>query len=102
MSEQEFRRYWLIGGVAAGAIVAVVAALALTLIATARSILANAGRALGLANEIVATTAPIWELEQTNAVADQLLEGAQAIRRHATQVADALAGPAPAAEEAQP
>jgi enoyl-CoA hydratase/carnithine racemase len=97
MSDKEFQRYWLIGAGVAGAIVAVVAALALTLIATARSILANAGRALGLVNEIVTTTQPIWELEQTNAVADQLLEGAQAIRRHATQVADALAGPAAAA-----
>ena len=103
MSEKDFHRYWFAGGFFATAVVAVVATLVLAIIGTARSILANAGRALGLANEIVTTTAPIWELDKTNAVAGQLLEGAQAIRQHATQVADAPAGPAPdTAGEPQP
>lgn len=96
MTTQRFVRVWSIGiGIAAGIVVAV-AALLLAIIATARSILGNARRALELANEIVANTRPIWELEQTNAVAGQLLDGAVAIEQHASEVAGALETPAPA------
>ena len=96
MGEQQFLRRWYTGVAVAASIVVAVAALLLAIIGTARGILANARRALGLANEIVANTRPIWELERTNAVAAQLLEGAQAIEGHATEAADALA-PAPGA-----
>jgi hypothetical protein len=93
MGEKQFFRNWYRGVAAAAAIVAAVAALLLVIIGTARGILANAQRALGIANEIVANTRPIWELERTNAVAAQLREGARAIEGHATEVADALAPP---------
>ena len=97
MTEKQFVSYWYTGlGIAAGVVVAV-AALLLAIIATARSILTNAQRAIAVANEIVANTQPIWELEQTNAVATQLLDGAEAIEQHATEVADALETPQPAA-----
>ena len=76
-------------------VVAAVATLLLVIIGTARSILHNAARALELANEIVANTRAIWELDTTNAVATQLLEGAQAIENHATELADALETPQP-------
>ncbi len=96
MTTQQFVRAWYVGiAIAAGAVVAV-ATLLLAIIGTARSILGNARRALGLANEIVANTHPIWELEQTNAVAAQLLEGGAAIERHATELADVLEAPQPA------
>ena len=90
MGEQQFLRRWHIGLAVAASIVTAVAALLLAIIGTARGILANAQRALGIANEIVANTRPIWELERTNAVAVQLLDGARAIEDHATEVADAL------------
>ena len=93
MGEKQFLRYWYTGVAVAVAIVAAVAALLLTIIGTARGILGNARRALGIANEIVDNTRPIWELERTNAVAAQLLGGARAIEGHATDVADALAPP---------
>lgn len=93
MSENRFVRRWYAGVAVAAAIVAAVAALLLTIIGTARGILHNARRALGIANEIVANTRPIWELDRTNAVAAELLEGARAIEGHATDVADALAPP---------
>ena len=96
MSEKQFLRGWYIGVAIAGTIVAAVAALLLTIIGVARSILNNATRALELANEIVANTKAIWELDTTNAVAAQLLEGATAIKDHATEVADALETPQPA------
>ncbi len=100
MSEKQFIRNWYTGlGVAVG-VVAAVAVLLLTIIGTARSILGNARRALGVANEIVVNTRPIWELEQTNAVASQLLEGAQAIAGHAAAVADALETPPAKTEDA--
>jgi hypothetical protein len=96
MTEKRILSYWYTGWAIAAGVIAVVAALLLAIIGTARSILANAQRALEVANEIVANTRPIWALEQTNAVATQLLEEAQAIERHATEVADALESPQPA------
>lgn len=96
MSEKQFLRGWYIGVAIAGTIVAAVAGLLLAIIGTARSILSNATRALELANEIVANTRPIWKLDTTNTVAAQLVEGAEAIEEHATEVADALETPQPA------
>lgn len=100
MSDKQFVRYWYTGITIAAAIVAAVAALLIAIIGTARSILTNARRALALANEIVANTRPIWQLEHTNAVATQLLEGSRAIERHATEVADALETPEPRVPDA--
>jgi len=97
MTKKEFLRNWYSGMGIAALIVAVVAALLLLIIKTARDILGNATHALGVANEIVANTQPIWELDTTNAVAAQLLTGAKAIEKHATQIADALEAPEPVA-----
>ncbi len=97
MSEHEFLRRWRIGVAIGAGVVAAVAALLLAIIGTARSILQNATRALELANEIVENTRAIWALDTTNAVAGQLLDGAEAIETHAGQVADALETPEPAA-----
>ena len=102
MSEKKARSYWSMGFVIAGTIVAAVAALLLAIIGVARSILAHARRALAVANEIVAHTRPIWELDQTNKVAEQLLEAAQEIEQHAGQVADALEAPQAAAPPPPP
>ena len=93
MTESEFLSRWYLGIGIAAVIVVIVAILVIAIILTARSILANATRALIVANEIVVKTQPIWELETTNAVAVELLEGAQAIEAHAGQVAAALEAP---------
>ncbi|CAA9287733.1 MAG: hypothetical protein AVDCRST_MAG26-3860 [uncultured Chloroflexia bacterium] len=97
MSEYQFLRYWRTGVAIGAGVVAAVAALLLVIIGTARSILHNATRALELANEIVANTRAIWALDTTNAVAVELLDGAEAIATHAGEVADALETPKPAA-----
>ena len=97
MSEKQFLRYWYMGVAIGAGVVTAVAALLLTIIGTARGILHNATRALELANEIVANTRAIWALDTTNAVAAQLQEGAAAIETHASEVADALETPEPAA-----
>lgn len=96
MTEKQFLTYWYRGIAIAGGVVVTVAALLLVIIATARNILKNAQRAIAVANDIVANTRPIWELEQTNAVAAQLLDGADAIERHAAEIADGLESPQPA------
>lgn len=101
MSDKQAQRYWAIGAASAGGIVGAVAALLLAIIATARRILSNASQALAVANEIVTSTRPIWELDQTNAVAVQLLEEVRRIEQHVTEVADAL-DPAPPAPTAPP
>ena len=93
MTRKQFLNYWYAGMGIAAAVVAVVAVLVLTIIATAQSILSLAKHALKTADEIVTTTQPIWELEHTNATADQLLTEAQAIEQHATLVADTLEKP---------
>lgn len=98
MSEQHFLRNWYTGVAVAVAVVVAVAGLLLAIIGTARRILDHAGRALEVANEIVVNTRPIWELDRTNGVAAQLLAGAQAIERHATEVADAVDVPVAAAQ----
>ncbi len=91
MIEKRFLTNWYRGLGVGAAVVVAVAALLLAIIGTARSILLNARRGIGVANDIVVNTRPIWDLEQTNMVATQLLEGASEIERHATEVADALA-----------
>ncbi len=78
MTKKKFLRTWYSGMGLATLVVAVVAALLLAIIATARSILKNATHALGVAKEIVTNTQPIWALDTTNTVAAKLLEGAQA------------------------
>ena len=93
MTESEFLSRWYLGIGIAAVIVVIVAILVIAIILTARSILENATRALIVANEIVARTMPIWELERTNVVAVELLEGAHAIETHAGQVAEALETP---------
>lgn len=97
MSEKDFLKSWYTGLAIATGVVVAVAALLLTIIGVARSILHNGTRALDVANEIVTNTSPIWQLDQTNGAASYLLEGAQAIEQHATELADALDGrPSPA------
>jgi hypothetical protein len=90
MSGWGFVDYWWLGLGIAVVVVLLVAALLLVIIMTARQILANATHALGVANEIVANTQPIWALETTNLVAVHLLDGAKAIEEHTGQIADTL------------
>lgn len=72
------------------AIVGVVAALLLTIISVAQSILAHGKEALRVAEQVVESTQPIWRLADTSAAMGQLEADADAIARRATAVADAL------------
>jgi len=63
MNKKQFLNYWYAGFGIAITVIGAVAALLLTIIATARSILANASRALNAANEIVTNTRPGSHIE---------------------------------------
>lgn len=80
-------RLWM--GVAA-VIVLVAAALLVTILLAARSILRHAGRALAAAEAIRGNTLPVWELETSNEVAGDLLTTVEAIETKATRLAEAL------------
>jgi hypothetical protein len=81
---------WRAAFTAAGAVVAVVATLLLAITAVARSIREHASQILGIADEIVERTNPIWKLEQINHEAALLQADAPSIAKHAGEIADAL------------
>ncbi len=93
MTSKQFITYWYTGAAIAGAIVAVVAALLLAIIATARGIRSNAQRIQRVAEEVIATTRPIWNLGEINATAERLMEGVRAIETHASTLATNLEAP---------
>jgi predicted transcriptional regulator with HTH domain len=79
--------FWL----SIASIIVVAAALLLILVwLAARRILNLAVTALGLVQQIKANTAIIWELEETNKTAVNILGDARRIRNHGASVAKAL------------
>ena len=100
MTDAQLYTDWIIGLIIAAVVVVIVAVLLIWILLLARSVYANAVRALNAVERIRANTQPIWALQDTNAVGVQLLEGAQSIREHAEAAADVLeshAEPAPTA-----
>lgn len=90
MSAQEIYDWWFIWLGVAGVIVVVAAALLITIVVLARQIAALAATALEVVGQIEHNTKPIWQINATNHVARQLLEGAQAIEGNAAAIAGAL------------
>lgn len=88
-------RFWL---VFAGLIVLVAAGLLIAIWLTARSIVAHARRALAAAERIRENTEPIWALQTTNEVAEDLLATVQAIELKGGRLAAALESHAGAGE----
>lgn len=82
-------RLWM--GVAA-VVVLIAAGLLITIWLTARKILADAVRALHAAKAIRAQTQPIWGLQDTNTVAEDILNTVKGIEEKATALAGALTG----------
>jgi hypothetical protein len=81
---------WTIGYVIGGLIVVVVAALLLTIIALCLRIRRLARTALAVVGEIEGNTRPIWGLNTTNRVAQNLLDGAKAIEANGAALVEAL------------
>lgn len=90
MSAQEIYGWWGLWLGVAGVIVVAAAALLITIIVLARQIAALAATGLAVVEQIEHNTKPIWQLNATNHVARQLLDGAQAIEGNAVAIVGAL------------
>ncbi len=84
--------YWMIGFLGGGAVVLIVAALLIGIIYQALRILRTARVASEVVGQIEANTRSIWTLRDTNAVAEQILEGARAIDGNAAAIVGVLSG----------
>jgi len=90
MNDLELWAAWRLWMVVAGLVVLVATALLVTIWLTARSILAHARRALGAAEAIRDNTRPVWALQTTNEVAEQMLDTVRAIEAKSAKLVDAL------------
>lgn len=90
MTDAQLWSAWSVWIGVAAAVVLVAAGLLITILITARGILAHAVRALTAAEVIRQATLPIWDLKTTNEVADRLLDTVSAIERDAGALAEAL------------
>jgi len=91
MNAQEIYGWWFFWLGVAGVIVVAAAALLVAIVVLARQIASLAATALAVVEQIEHNTKPIWQLNATNHVAKQLLDGAQAIEGNAGAIAGALA-----------
>ena len=73
MSDAELWSAWRMWIVVATVVVLLAAGLLITILVTARRILRDAVRALNAVEIIRKNTQPIWELQTTNHVAEQIL-----------------------------
>ena len=81
---------WMYSLIAGGVVILIVAVLLLLIIITARGIDRHAKDIWTAGKNIAANTVSIWMLQETNAVAKQILEGAGAIVKTASAIDDKL------------
>lgn len=91
MTDADLWAAWRLWLAVAVVVVLIAASLLVIIWLTARKIYADAVRALNAAQAIRAQTQSIWSLEQTNDVAEDILNTVQAIEQKSTLLADALA-----------
>jgi hypothetical protein len=92
MTDAELWAAWRLWMGVATVVVLIAATLLIVIALTARRILADAGRALAAVEVICAQTQPIWGLQDTNEVAENILGTVQSIEKKATALASAVAG----------
>ena len=92
MSDAELWAAWRVWMVVAAAIVLLAAGLLITILLTARRILEEAVRALNAVDAIRQHTQPIWQLQATNQVAEQILHSVSSIERQGGALMRALDG----------
>lgn len=90
MTAQDIYGWWWLWLGVAGVVVVAAAALLIAIIVLARQIASLAATGLAVVQQIEQNTKPIWQLNATNHVARQLLDGAQAIEGNAGAIVDAL------------
>ena len=94
MANADLWAAWRLWMVVATVIIAVAAALLVTIWLTARSIAAHATRALRAAEAIRDNTRAIWQLQTTNEVAEQIRDTVCELESKATKLVEALQNPA--------
>lgn len=92
MTDAELWAAWRLWMGVAAVVVLLAASLLIVIWLTARRILADAVRALDAVEAIRANTQPIWGLQDTNEVAEDILETVQAIEKKGGLLAGALEG----------
>jgi len=90
MSEADLYFWWAVWLAIATIITIAAAALLITVIIAARRILKLAHKALDTVDEIEKNTNAIWQLKDSDEVADELLSGAEAIKDNATTIISVL------------
>ena len=90
MTDAELWASWRIWMGVATVVIVIAASLLIIIWLTARRILADAVRALNAVEAIRAQTQPIWALEETNHVAEDILATVQAIEAKGGALAGAL------------
>ncbi len=81
---------WGLWMAVAAVVVVIAAALLIAIWLTARAIYGHAVRALKAAEAIRVNTLPIWDLQTTNEVAEEILTAVQAIESKGGKLAHAL------------
>lgn len=94
MSDAELWASWRMWIVVATVVVLLAAGLLITILLTARRILAEAVRALNAVDVIKKNTQPIWELQTTNEVAERILKTVESIEQKGGALVNALEGQA--------
>ena len=92
MTDAQLWSAWQLWMGVATIVILIAASLLIIIWLTARKILKDAVRALHAIEAIRAQTQPIWALEQTNHVAEDILQTVQAIEKKGTLLAGALHG----------
>ena len=93
MTDADLFRLWYLWLAIGGAIVVIAASLLVTIWLTARRIEQQARRALVAVERIRTSTQPIWALDSTNQVADDLLAASRDLEAHGAMIVSALGGP---------
>ncbi len=93
MADAELYTIWYWSLAVAGVVVLLAAALLMAIVLVARRILGNARQALEAAEAIAEDTKVIWELEETNRTAEEILEAAESIEQRGGRIVEALQAP---------
>ncbi len=92
MPDAELFTIWYWSLAVAAVVVLLAAALLIAILLVARRILAHARQALEAAEAIAEDTQIIWELDETNRVAGEILEVAESIEERGGRIAGTLQG----------
>lgn len=92
MPDAELFTIWYWSLAVAAVVVLLAAALLIAILLVARRILTHAGQALEAAEAIAEDTQIIWELDETNRLAGEILEAAESIEERGGRIAGTLQG----------